>query len=64
MRKIVVLVAAAWALSVAVAAPASAEGSCYRWGETGFHKYDFCLGPWFLYPHDKVCDKAGICWYR
>ena len=64
MRKIVILVAAALALSVSASAPASAEGGCYRIGDTGFHYYDFCLGPWFFYPHEKVCDKHGGCYYH
>jgi hypothetical protein len=36
---------------------------CYRWGETGYHWYDFCLGPSWLYPHQRVC-RQGYCWYR
>jgi hypothetical protein len=36
---------------------------CYRWGETGYHWYDFCLGPSWLYPHQRVC-RHGYCWYR
>ncbi len=64
MLKIIALVAAVSALSVAVVAPASAEGGCYRFGETGYHWYNFCLGPSFLYPHERVCDRAGHCWYR
>jgi hypothetical protein len=36
---------------------------CYRWGETGYHWYNFCLGPSWLYPHQRVCHR-GYCWYR
>ncbi len=49
MLKIVAFVAAIAAVSVAATAPAQAEGGCYRIGETGYHYYNFCLGPWFLY---------------
>lgn len=27
------------------------KAGCYRLGETGYHWYSFCLGPWWLYPH-------------
>ena len=40
-----------------------AAPGCYRWGETGYHWYPFCLGPSWLYPHQRVCHK-GYCWYR
>jgi hypothetical protein len=36
---------------------------CYRWGETGYHWYNFCLGPAWLYPHQRVCSR-GYCWYQ
>jgi len=36
---------------------------CYRLGETGYHWYDFCVGPRFLYPHHRVC-RHGHCYYR
>jgi hypothetical protein len=36
---------------------------CYRLGETGYHWYNFCLGPSWLYPHQRVC-RHGYCWYR
>jgi hypothetical protein len=36
---------------------------CYRWGETGYHWYPFCLGPSWLYPHQRVC-RQGYCWYQ
>jgi hypothetical protein len=35
----------------------------YRWGETGYHWYSFCLGPSWLYPHQRVC-RQGYCWYQ
>jgi hypothetical protein len=66
MRRIIVLMAATWALSVAALSPASAEGGCYRMGETGYHWYDFCIGPSFLYPHERLCSRhyPDHCWYR
>jgi opacity protein-like surface antigen len=66
LRKILVLIVSAWALSVAASAPASAEGGCYRMGETGYHWYNFCVGPAFLYPHEERCQKHhhDRCWYR
>lgn len=27
------------------------KAGCYRLGETDYHWYSFCLGPWWLYPH-------------
>ena len=36
---------------------------CYRWGETGYHWYNFCLGPSWLYPHQRVC-RGGYCQYQ
>jgi hypothetical protein len=39
-----------------------AAPGCYRWGETGYHWYNFCLGPSLLYPHQRVC-RGGYCWY-
>jgi hypothetical protein len=36
---------------------------CYRWGETGYHWYGFCVGPRFLYPHHRVC-RHGYCYVR
>ena len=61
MLKIVMLVAAVSLLSVGASAPANAEGGCYRIGETGYHYYNFCLGPWFFYAHKKECSKGGHC---
>jgi hypothetical protein len=39
------------------------QAGCYRWGETGYHWYGFCLGPRFIYPHRRVC-RHGYCYYR
>ena len=39
------------------------NGGCYRWGETGYHWYNFCIGPAWLYPHRQVC-RRGYCWYQ
>jgi hypothetical protein len=39
------------------------NAGCYRWGETGYHWYNFCIGPAWLYPHRQVC-RHGYCWYR
>jgi hypothetical protein len=39
------------------------KAGCYRWGETGYHWYRFCLGPRFIYPHRRVC-RNGYCYYR
>ena len=36
---------------------------CFRWGETGYHWYRYCFGPYWLYPHRRVCSH-GACWYR
>lgn len=41
--------------------PLSTVG-CYRLGETGYHWYNFCLGPRFLYPHHRTC-RHGYCRY-
>jgi hypothetical protein len=79
MRKLVVVAAAgAMLCGVAVSStesqaarrhahppsyPADNSG-CYRWGETGYHWYNFCIGPAWLYPHRRVCNRQGYCWYR
>jgi hypothetical protein len=39
------------------------NGGCYRWGESGYRWYNFCIGPAWLYPHQRVC-RHGYCWYR
>jgi hypothetical protein len=39
------------------------NGGCYRWGETGYHWYNFCIGPAWLYPHQRVC-RRNYCWYQ
>jgi hypothetical protein len=71
MRRLAMLVAAAAILSTfpvladAQQSPLTPGGwnhGCYRLGETGYHWYDFCLGPDFAYPHHKTCDKNG-CTY-
>jgi hypothetical protein len=69
MRKLAILVAAtavmatfpALAQSPTPLTPAGWNHGCFRWGETGHHWYDFCVGPDFLYPHHKNCDKNGFC---
>jgi hypothetical protein len=70
MRKVAVVIAAVAALAVVSLLPANAEikiggwnHGCLRLGETGYHHYDFCLGPDFVYPHERVCEK-GSCYYR
>jgi hypothetical protein len=36
---------------------------CYRWGETGYHWYRFCLGPSWLYPHHcRWRHGYRVCW--
>jgi hypothetical protein len=39
------------------------KAGCYRLGETGYHRYRSCIGPTWLYPHQRVC-RRGSCWYR
>jgi hypothetical protein len=39
------------------------SAGCYRWGETGYHWYRSCVGPTWLYPHQRSCRK-GACVYR
>jgi hypothetical protein len=48
--------------AVDVVNPVQSAG-CYRWGETGYHWYRSCLGPGWLYPHQRHCRK-GVCAYR
>ena len=62
MRKLAMLAAVAATILGAAVAPAQASG-CYRLGLTGYHWYNFCLGPDFIYPHERVC-RHGHCWYR
>ncbi len=62
MNKFVLIVAAAAALSSMSISPASA--GCYRLGETGYHWYRYCVGPRIMYPHHRVCNRYGHCWYR
>ena len=63
MRKIATLIIAAGILS-AGSFVSTAQAGCYRFGETGYHWYGFCLGPRFLYPHHRVCNNNGYCYYR
>jgi opacity protein-like surface antigen len=63
MRKLALLVAATATLSAVALSPTAADAGCYRFGETGYHWYNFCAGPGFLYPHQRVC-RNGYCWYR
>ena len=62
MRKLVLIAAAA--LSLAALVPSAAEAGCYRLGETGYHWYRYCLGPGFIYPHRRTCNRHGWCWYH
>ena len=39
------------------------NAGCYRLGETGYHWYRSCVGPGWLYPHQRHCRK-GVCVYR
>jgi|GEM_PF-2344173 hypothetical protein len=57
------LVAAATLFLALLATSSTAEAGCYRWGETGYHWYRYCVGPYWLYPHRRVC-RHGHCWYR
>jgi hypothetical protein len=63
MRKLAMLVAAMATLSAVALTPTTADAGCYRLGVTGYHWYNFCAGPAFLYPHQRVC-RNGYCWYR
>jgi hypothetical protein len=62
MRRFVLLAVAA-ILSLGVLLPSAASAGCYRLGETGYHWYRYCVGPYFMYPHHRVC-RHGHCWYR
>ncbi len=63
MRKFALLVAAMAALSAVALSATEADAGCYRLGLTGYHWYHFCVGPRFIYPHQRVC-RHGHCWYR
>jgi hypothetical protein len=63
MRKLAMLVAAIAILSIGALFPTKAEAGCYRWGETGYHWYRYCAGPYLLYPHRRIC-RHGHCRYR
>jgi hypothetical protein len=63
MRKI--FTAASAGLLLLTCGASAAEPGCYRWGETGYHWYRFCIGPEFLYPHHHHCQGSGaqrLCW--
>jgi hypothetical protein len=62
MKKLALAIAASAALSSMAISPASA--GCYRLGLSGYHWYGFCAGPSFIYPHQRVCNHNGYCWYR
>lgn len=62
MKKLALMIAAFATLSFVALSPASA--GCYRVGVSGYHWYNFCAGPAFLYPHHRVCNHNGYCWYR
>ncbi len=60
------LTAAAAAMLI-VAGSGAAEAGCYRMGLSGYHWYRDCIGPGFLYPHQRYCHwRHGerFCWYR
>ena len=63
MHKLSLLIAAAVVVLGAAVLSTSAEAGCYRLGETGYHWYGSCVGPYWLYPHRRVC-RHGACWYR
>ena len=62
MTKLFLTAAAVALLSTMAISEASA--GCYRLGVTGYHWYNFCAGPGFIYPHQRVCNHNGYCWYR
>ena len=65
MRK-AILTALAAALLTAAGAGA-AQAGCYRMGLGGYHYYHSCIGPGFLYPHQRYCrwrHGERYCWYR
>jgi len=39
------------------------KAGCFRLGWSGYHWYRYCAGPYWLYPHQRVC-RRGFCWYR
>jgi hypothetical protein len=63
MRKLVMSMTAATILLAGTLVSTTASAGCIRLGETGYHWYRFCVGPSFLYPHQRVC-RHGHCWYR
>lgn len=63
MHNLTKLAAAVVILSISSFVSSSAQAGCYRLGETGYHWYRSCLGPYWIYPHHRVC-RHGHCWYR
>lgn len=63
MHNLTKLAAAVVILSISSLVSSSAQAGCYRLGETGYHWYRSCLGPYWIYPHHRVC-RHGHCWYR
>jgi hypothetical protein len=67
MRKLAAFLCVTAILSALPVLPAAAQQGwnhgCYRFGETGYHWYNVCLGPDFAYPHHRVCDHNGFCSY-
>jgi hypothetical protein len=63
MRRFALLAAVAVIVSVGIAMPSAAQAGCFRLGETGYHWYRSCWGPYWIYPHQRVC-RHGHCWYR
>jgi hypothetical protein len=63
MRKVALVAAAVVTLTASALISTEASAGCYRVGETGYHWYNFCFGPHFMYPHHRVC-RNGYCWFR
>jgi hypothetical protein len=63
MQKIKMIIAAAPILFAVLVLSSSAEAGCYRLGETGYHWYRFCVGPYWLYPHHRIC-RGHHCYYK
>lgn len=63
MRRSALFAIVAAILSIGTVLPSYAQAGCYRLGETGYHWYRYCLGPSFIYRHERVC-RHGRCWYR
>jgi hypothetical protein len=63
MRRFALFAVVAAILSIGTVLPSNAGAGCFRMGETGYHRYSYCWGPSFIYPHHRVC-RHGRCWYR